>query len=190
LAKGSTRSRCTFQPRSTSPGQTSVINPPQDFGVPVRADNITCLRLPLRQAIYGDLTCPTSCPAYGVSAKRALSTRCPTAPDGAFIPLLPSALQSWSRNGGSNQTKPGLRTKSMITDTKQTRAPTSGEHHAMKPMPVATASVSLPTPPKPQVVPSQAAIAEKAYELWCSLGRVIGRDQENWYEAEQQLRQV
>jgi len=61
----------------------------------------------------------------------------------------------------------------------------------MKPTPVAMSSVSLPNPSKPQrAVPSQAAIAEKAYELWLGLGQVAGRDQENWFEAERQLQQV
>lgn len=61
----------------------------------------------------------------------------------------------------------------------------------MKPTQVATASVSLPHPSKPQrAAPSQAAIAEKAYAIWLSLGQVLGCDQQNWFEAERQLRQV
>ena len=61
----------------------------------------------------------------------------------------------------------------------------------MKPLQVATASVALPNPSKPQrAAPSQAAIAKKAYEIWLSLGQILGRDQENWFEAERQLQQV
>lgn len=61
----------------------------------------------------------------------------------------------------------------------------------MKPTQVTTATVSLSNPSKPQKVePSQAAIAEKAYEIWLSLGQGPGREQENWFEAERQLRQV
>jgi hypothetical protein len=81
--------------------------------------------------------------------------------------------------------------KSMITNTKQTGSPTSRERNSMKPTPVATASASLPNPSTPQrTALSQAVIAEKAYEIWLSLGQVIGRDQENWFEAERQLRQA
>jgi len=61
----------------------------------------------------------------------------------------------------------------------------------MKPMQAAKASISLPHPSKAQKAePSHAAIAEKAYEIWRSLGQVLGRDQEHWFQAEQQLRQA
>jgi len=79
----------------------------------------------------------------------------------------------------------------MIINTTQTGSPASRERNAMKPTPVAMASVSSPKPSKPQrAVPSHAAIAKKAYELWLGQGQVGGRDQENWFEAERQLRQV
>jgi hypothetical protein len=61
----------------------------------------------------------------------------------------------------------------------------------MKPTQIAMASVSLPTPSKPQRAdPSYAEIAEKAYGIWFSRGQVQGRDQEIWFEAERQLRQA
>ena len=65
------------------------------------------------------------------------------------------------------------------------------ERNAVKPTPVAMSSVTMPKAFMPQrAVPSHAAIAEKAYELWCSLGQVVGRDQENWFEAELMLQRV
>ncbi len=52
------------------------------------------------------------------------------------------------------------------------------------------ASVSTPNPSKPQrAAPSQAVIAQKAYEIWISLGQEPGRDQKHWFEAERQLQQ-
>ena len=79
----------------------------------------------------------------------------------------------------------------MMINKKQTVSAPSREPNATKPMQVATASVSLPHPSKPQRAdPSHAEIAEKAYGIWFSLGQVLGRDQEIWFEAEQQLRQA
>lgn len=46
------------------------------------------------------------------------------------------------------------------------------------------------SPAKPQkAAPSQAKVAQLAYEIWISTGRQPGRDQQNWFEAEWQLRQ-
>jgi hypothetical protein len=56
-------------------------------------------------------------------------------------------------------------------------------------MPVATGRGSLLNPSKLQsAAPSQAMIAEKAYEIWLSQGQEPGRDQKHWFEAERQLR--
>jgi hypothetical protein len=91
----------------------------------------------------------------------------------------------------NKQNNRSRKNKSMITKTSQTGSPASRERTAMKPTPVAMASGSLPNPSKPQrAVPSQAVIAKRAYEIWLSLGQVLGRDQETWFEAERQLRQV
>ena len=35
--------------------------------------------------------------------------------------------------------------------------------------------------------PSHDQIAARAYEIWLSLGRPIGRDDANWHQAEQEL---
>jgi hypothetical protein len=79
----------------------------------------------------------------------------------------------------------------MITNTKQTAVPTSRERDAVKRTEVAVASVCVPIPAKPQkAAPSHTAIAEKAYEIWVSMGQVLGRDQEYWFEAERQLQQA
>jgi hypothetical protein len=42
---------------------------------------------------------------------------------------------------------------------------------------------------KQKPVPSQAQVAQKAYEIWISTGKQPDRDQQNWFEAEWQLRQ-
>jgi hypothetical protein len=79
----------------------------------------------------------------------------------------------------------------MIMNTKPTGSPASRGHNPIKAMPMVTTSVTLSPPAKPPTAaPSQETIAKKAYEVWQSLGRVIGRDEENWLEAERQLRQV
>ena len=43
---------------------------------------------------------------------------------------------------------------------------------------------------KQKPVPSQARVAQLAYEIWISTGKQPGRDQQNWFEAEWQLRQA
>jgi hypothetical protein len=43
---------------------------------------------------------------------------------------------------------------------------------------------------KQKAAPSQAQIAQLAYEIWISTGKQAGRDQQNWLEAEWQLRQM
>ena len=44
---------------------------------------------------------------------------------------------------------------------------------------------------KPQKAPpSQARVAQLAYEIWISTGKQPGRDQQNWFEAECRLRQM
>jgi hypothetical protein len=55
-------------------------------------------------------------------------------------------------------------------------------------------ATKLPNQPTKDVkqqkaAPSQAAIAQMAYEIWISTGKQAGRDQQNWFEAEWQLRQ-
>jgi hypothetical protein len=41
-----------------------------------------------------------------------------------------------------------------------------------------------------KAAPSQAVIAQKAYEIWLSHGQEPGCDQKHWFEAEQQLQQA
>lgn len=43
---------------------------------------------------------------------------------------------------------------------------------------------------KQKLVPSQAQVAQLAYEIWISTGKQPGRDQQNWFEAEWQMRQT
>ena len=76
----------------------------------------------------------------------------------------------------------------MTENPGQTRSPASNGRGVKKSMPVAAASASLVKPTKLQkAAPSEAVIAQKAYEIWFSQGQQPGRDQENWFEAEQQL---
>ncbi|MGA2176738.1 MAG: DUF2934 domain-containing protein [Verrucomicrobiota bacterium] len=61
----------------------------------------------------------------------------------------------------------------------------------MKSTPVATAGVSSVNPAKSQRArPSQAAIAQKAYEIWLSQGQEQGCDRKHWFEAELQLQRA
>jgi hypothetical protein len=61
----------------------------------------------------------------------------------------------------------------------------------MKAAPITTASAALPNPARQQrAAPSQAAIAQRAYEIWLSQGQQAGCDQKHWFEAEKQLRQA
>lgn len=55
----------------------------------------------------------------------------------------------------------------------------------------ANGGVNSTIPARPQKAPpSQAQIAQMAYEIWISTGKQPGRDQQNWFEAEVQLRQM
>jgi len=77
----------------------------------------------------------------------------------------------------------------MITNTRQTAPSTSNGRGATKSTQVATGGGSSLKPSKPQsAAPSQAMIAEKAYQLWLSQGQAPGHDQEHWFQAERQLR--
>jgi len=78
----------------------------------------------------------------------------------------------------------------MTVNTGRT-SPHTSSAGAVKSTPVATPSVAVPTPSKPQkAAPSQTVIAEKAREIWRAAGELPGRDQEYWFEAERQLRQA
>jgi hypothetical protein len=67
----------------------------------------------------------------------------------------------------------------------------SSARGATKSTPVAAAGVSSVKPGKSQkAAPSQAAIAQKAYEIWLARGQEPGCEQKHWFEAEQQLRRA
>ena len=135
-----------------------------------------------RPAISADLSGSVPLPAYGVAA------------NGAFLPGVgpprwgfPSP--SYSLRCKAEAAAAAQTDKNMTANTKRNGSIPSRERRASKPMQVATASVALPPPANLQNAdPSQAAIAEKAYAIWLSLGRVLGHDQANWFEAERQLR--
>jgi hypothetical protein len=76
----------------------------------------------------------------------------------------------------------------MTTNSGRNTSPTSIDRGVVKSPPVATASISSVNPVKPpRSAPSQAVIAQKAYEIWLSQGQQPGCDQKHWFEAEQQL---
>jgi hypothetical protein len=108
---------------------------------------------------------------------------------GIHSPLIP-CTGTLGRNGGSNQIENRTRkNRIMITNTRQTASPISSVRGALKSTQVAPARVSSPTPSTPQkTAPCQTVIAKRAYEIWLSQGQVAGRDQQHWFEAEQQLR--
>jgi len=43
--------------------------------------------------------------------------------------------------------------------------------------------------PNTQTAPAHEMIAQKAYELWLASGQQPGCEEQNWFEAERQLRQ-
>ena len=48
-----------------------------------------------------------------------------------------------------------------------------------------TGSIRTINPPRSK--PAHDQIAKRAYEIWVSKGRPVGRDQENWQQAEREL---
>ena len=77
----------------------------------------------------------------------------------------------------------------MTPNTRQTQAFTSREGGPRKPTPGPVARVSSLKPVRKEtIVLSEPDIAVKAYEIWLAQGQETGRDQQHWYEAEQQLR--
>ena len=78
----------------------------------------------------------------------------------------------------------------MIANTGLNTVPTSTARSGSKSAPVGTASEPLVNPAEPQTqrpAPSQAIIAQLAYEIWVSEGQEPGSDQKHWFEAEKQL---
>jgi hypothetical protein len=43
-------------------------------------------------------------------------------------------------------------------------------------------------PPEPSALPTEAEIADRAYHLWIERGYLEGSDEQNWLEAERELR--
>ena len=79
----------------------------------------------------------------------------------------------------------------MNTNTGQNTSLNSNNRGARKSTSVTTSSVSVVNPAKPQrAAPSQALIAQKAYEIWLSQGQQPGCDQKHWFEAELQLQRA
>ncbi len=77
----------------------------------------------------------------------------------------------------------------MIINSDRTMSSTTSARGAIKSTPAATTGVSLVYPAKQQrAAPSQAVIAQRAYEIWLSQGQEQGCEQKHWFDAEQQLR--
>jgi hypothetical protein len=69
--------------------------------------------------------------------------------------------------------------------------PAANAPSVAKSTPVATSNVSSVKQAKSQkAAPSQALIAQKAYEIWLSQGQQPGCEQKNWFEAERQLQRA
>jgi hypothetical protein len=141
------------------------------------------LKLP-RHPIYADLSCAIWFMPYGVIAEAAKFTKCLTAVRTAqsllSIPAL-SCPAGAARVASTKQitNKRIQQNKTMTTKLMPNHVPTSGA----KATPAATASISLLHPANP----SQAVIAQKAYDIWLARGQKPGCAQKDWFEAEQQL---
>jgi hypothetical protein len=78
----------------------------------------------------------------------------------------------------------------MTINTEKTPSPASSGQKALKSIHNAIAKAATLNPLKTaKIAPSWEAIGRKAYEIWMLRGQEQGRDQEHWFEAEQQLRQ-
>ena len=76
----------------------------------------------------------------------------------------------------------------MNTNQGQTKFPNWG---AVKSTPVPAANMASPKPTRQEAMPpSDADIAHKAYEIWLSRGQEMGNDQQHWFEAKRQLREL
>jgi Protein of unknown function (DUF2934) len=74
-------------------------------------------------------------------------------------------------------------------NTKPRQAKKPGSNAKSNPATVAAASPDNPAKPQ-KAPPTQARVAQLAYEIWILTGKQPGRDQQNWFEAEWQLRQM
>ena len=52
---------------------------------------------------------------------------------------------------------------------------------------IAAAVAALPNSTTAKAAPSHDEIVLRAYEIWLSTGKESGRDQEHWFQAEQEL---
>jgi hypothetical protein len=53
--------------------------------------------------------------------------------------------------------------------------------------PAAAAAFTTPAPAAKVGAPSKDAVAKRAYEIWVAKGRPVGKDLENWQQAEREL---
>ena len=76
----------------------------------------------------------------------------------------------------------------MSTNPVRSTSLTSPGRGVKNSAPIVTASAALANSAKAQrAAPSQAVIAQKAYEIWLSQGQQPGCDQQHWFESELQL---
>ena len=79
-----------------------------------------------------------------------------------------------TNKGSKNSSTPSKKSKPAATAAK----------------PAATAGMAMAkSDPGATTAPSHMEIAQKAYELWLATGQQPGCEQQNWLEAERQLRQ-
>jgi hypothetical protein len=80
------------------------------------------------------------------------------------------------------------RTKRMFTNKEQANSPNRGAVNSTR---AVAANNASPKPARQRAThPSNVDIATKAYEIWLSSGQEMGKDQQHWFEAEQQLQRA
>ena len=76
----------------------------------------------------------------------------------------------------------------MASKPSPTKSPIPSTRRNVKTTPVAAVNAALASPATPQsAAPSEALIAQTAYQIWLSQGQESGCDQKHWFEAKLQL---
>lgn len=63
-----------------------------------------------------------------------------------------------------------------------------GKRRSQPASPISRGGLAPPAETTSEPIPSHEQIAARAFELWEARGKADGADQEDWYEAERQLR--
>jgi hypothetical protein len=77
------------------------------------------------------------------------------------------------------------------TASDPTTSPVPSDQRAAPTRPIEVVKTALANPATPQKkAPSEALIAQKAYELWLAQGRESGCDEKYWFAAKLQLQSI